>query len=184
MKKSEISSSLKPLKSFCFHFFSFLKSVHTYSVCHFCMSMHRYVRVDMPVWLSICLSTFSDACPMQSLYLAVDAGAVLAWKSHLTPVTCFVFFCRFSFFFGSFVFVFHFHCLGHRALCCLSQHISHFECYSHRNKWHLCHLSICLSIYTSIHPYMQHAPVAHLSSLAEKTQTNWDKFTFRAKLGF
>lgn len=90
--------------------------------------------------------------------------------SHSGDMFCF--FCRFSFFFGSFVFVFHFHCLGHRALCCLSQHISHFECYSHRNKWHLCHLSICLSIYTSIHPYMQHAPVAHLSSLAEKTQTN------------
>lgn len=49
------------------------------------------VCVCLRVWLSICLSSLSDAIPMQCLYLAVGAGAVLAWKSHLTAA-CFFFF--------------------------------------------------------------------------------------------
>lgn len=51
-----------------------------------CVGRHACLCVCACVWLSICLSFPSDAGPMQCLYLAVDAGAVLAWKSHLTAL--------------------------------------------------------------------------------------------------
>lgn len=53
-------------------------------------------------WLAVCLgvcvcvtrlSSLSDAGPMQCLYLAVGAGAVLAWKSHLTAASCYFIIC-------------------------------------------------------------------------------------------